>query len=136
MMRGDAETDRSVRAYLLNFVGGHGKLAPGTESPALAPYLRRAEALYAAYPEIARGELLHQEVRSDHSNVIAVAYGTTMEMVIAVTNLSPDPAQATLWIPGMGSVLFDRLDAHHVPLAGGLAWMDLPGYAQLAFELR
>ena len=136
MMRGNVETDRTVRAYLLNFVGGHGKLAPGTANPVLDPYLRRTEALYAAYPEIAQGELLHQEVRSDDANVVAVAYGTTMEMVIAVVSLTPGPVQATLWIPGMGSVLFDRLDGHHVPLAGGLAWMDLAGYGQFAYELR
>jgi hypothetical protein len=124
-----------IKAYLLNYVGGHGLLA-GPAQGELIPFIRRTEALYAAYPEIARGELLHQEVKSDSTNVVAVAYGTTMEMVIAVASLSPGPLETTLWIPGMGSVLFDRLEGHHVPLAGGLAWMDLPGYAQLAFELR
>lgn len=135
-MRGNDDAERSIKAYLLNFVGGHGIPAFGTVSDALAPFLRRAEAIYAAYPEIPNGELLHQEVKSDHPNVVAVAYGTTMQMVIAVASLSPDPVQTTLWVPGLGSVLFDRLDGHHVPLAGGLAWMDMPGYAQLAYELR
>lgn len=136
MLRGNADADRSIKAYLLNFVGGHGTPATGTADDVLAPYLDRAKAMYAAYPEIPRGELLHQEVKADHPSVVAVAYGTTMEMVIAVANLSPAPVQAALWVPGMGSVLFDRLEGRHVPLAGGLAWMDLPGYAQLAYELR
>jgi hypothetical protein len=127
-------SERAIKVHLLNFIGGVGLSAP--VAPGLEPYLRRARDLYAAYPEIPRGELLQQEVKADHPGVMAVAYGTTMQMVIAVANLTPDPVQTTLWVPGMGSVLYDRLEGKHVPLAGGLGWMDLPPHAQLAYELR
>jgi hypothetical protein len=128
-------TDRAVKVHLLNFIGGVGLAAPAA-GPEMEPFLRRARDLYAAYPEISRGELLQQEVKADDPGVMAVAYGTTMQMVVAVVNLTPNPVQTTLWVPGMGSVLYDRLEERHVPLAGGLGWMDLPPYAQLAYELR
>jgi hypothetical protein len=128
--------DRAIKVHLLNFIGGVGLSAPASAAPETASLLQRARDLYAAYPEIPRGELLPQEVKSDHPGVMAVAYGTTMQMVIAVVNLTPEAVQTTLWVPGLGSVLYDRLEGKHIPLAGGLGWMDLPPYAQLAYELR
>lgn len=128
--------DRAVKAHLLNFVGGQAVHTPQPVDPALAPYVRRALELYEVYPEIPDGELLHLEVKSDDPGVMIVAYGTVMRLILAVANLSPETVQTTLWVPGMGSVLYDRLEGRHVPLAGGLAWMELPGYVQVAYELR
>jgi hypothetical protein len=126
----------SREIYLLNFLSGN----PGSESDPLdgegEPLVQRTQALLAAYSEIRMGQSLPEEVRADHPKVAAQAYGTRMRTVIAVANLSPNPVQTALWVPGTGSLLYDRLDEEHVPLAGGLAWLDLPGYAQVAYELR
>jgi hypothetical protein len=122
--------------YLLNFLNGFLNAAGKPTGPEWEPLVRRTQKLIAAYPEIESGPILPQEVRADHPNLAAQAFGTSTRTVLAVVNLSPEPVQAALWVPGIGSLLYDRLDEAHVPLAGGLAWLDLPGYAQVAYELR
>ncbi|MBW3622823.1 MAG: hypothetical protein KY468_05370 [Armatimonadetes bacterium] len=136
LARGDHDRDRAVKAHLLNVVSGNGATTVGAGTVEIATHIERTRVIYAAYPEIPRGPVFPQEVRSDSPSVMAVAYGSTLDLVIATVNLSPEPVQAVLWVPGMGSLLYDRLEEQHVPLAGGLAWMELPGYAQAAYELR
>jgi hypothetical protein len=132
----DALPSVSREFYLLNFLNGHAGTESEPPDPECEPLVERTRNLLTAYPEIRNGQVLLKEVRTDHPNVAAQAFGTPMRTVIAVANLSPKPVQTTLWVPGTGSLLYDRLDEAHVPLAGGLAWLDLPGYAQVAYELR
>jgi hypothetical protein len=131
-----SDPERAAKAHLLNFATGQVIYAHWPLGDEMAPFARRTRMLHEAYPEIPNGEMIPEDVRSDRPQVVAHAFGTPMRAVLAVANLSPDPVQATLWVPGAGSLLYDRLEGAHVPLAGGLAWLDLPGYSQFAYELR
>ncbi len=125
-----------MRAILLNFVNGFPPVpAAPAEGEGTSAVAEIAD-LAVAYPEIAPTTEPPVPVRADSPEVVARLFGSAHQGVIAVVNLSPEPVTTTLWVPGFASLLLDRWGESSVPLAGGLAWMDLPGHAARAYELR
>jgi glycosidase len=135
-MAAGKSSDRSLRVLLLNFINGLGYVPSHEGNEETAPLAQRLHGLLEAYPELRGTGYAPESVRTDHPQVIAHFYGSATQGVLAAVNLSSEPAQITLWVPGMGSLLYDRLNDSHLPLAGGLVWLEISGYTALAYELR